>query len=156
MNDTRSSGPAVARPAEQSRGSYRVLRRVRTRWADNGVYWLVRNVHCNADFDTAVNGWLMTVSGRGIRVLGAIGMVAGSNGQNLRPVSFPDTLHSGLALETPGSRSVICRTGLLCNDETELSSVGRNVHVDVDALTRRPVNIPAMPRAAMQILQDGV
>lgn len=138
---------------EFCRDSYRVLRAITTRWGDNDVYGHVNNVHYYAYFDTAINGWLMEATGADIRQLAAIGVVAETSCRYLRPLSFPDQVHAGIALEKLGARSVIYRIGLFRNDEAEPSAVGHFVHVYVDATTRRPVEIPANIRQALQGLQ---
>jgi acyl-CoA thioester hydrolase len=137
---------------ELPRDSYRVLRAITTRWGDNDVYGHVNNVHYYAYFDTAINGWLMEATGADIRQLPAIGVVAETSCRYLRPLSFPDQVHAGIALEKLGARSVIYRIGLFRNDEAEPSAVGHFVHVYVDATTRRPVEIPSNIRQALQAL----
>jgi acyl-CoA thioester hydrolase len=124
-----------------------VLRRVTTRWMDNDAYGHVNNVVYYSLFDSAVNGWLLDTSAVEIRALPAIGVVAESSCRYLRPVSFPDVLHVGLALEHRGRTSVVYRLAVF--RETAVGSLdpsphalGRFVHVYVDAETRQPTPIP--------------
>ena len=137
---------------EHPRDTYRVLRAITTRWGDNDVYGHVNNVQYYAYFDTAVNGWLMAATGSDIRQRDAIGIVAETSCRFLKPLSFPDTLHAGLAIEKLGTRSVIYRIGLFGNDDSQPAAVGRFVHVYVDAVSRRPVEIPADIRRALLTL----
>jgi acyl-CoA thioester hydrolase len=152
MPDLSNSGVAASAPTEYLRDSYRVLRMITTRWGDNDVYGHVNNVHYYAYFDTAVNGWLMAATGSDIRHLSAIGIVAETSCRYLRPISFPDQVHAGIAIEKLGTRSVVYRIALFRNDENDPSAVGRFVHVYVDAALRRPVEIPAGIRRALQCL----
>jgi acyl-CoA thioester hydrolase len=138
-----------------NRPDFRVLRTITTRWHDNDHYGHVNNVVYYAYFDTAVNGYLIEASGTDIRSLPAIGIVAETSCRFLRELSFPDTVHAGLALEKLGNSSVVYRIGLFRNDETEPAALGRFVHVYVDSTTRRPVAVPPSIRAALTALQEG-
>ena len=137
------------------RSDFRVLRAITTRWHDNDHYGHVNNVVYYAYFDTAVNGYLMEASGVDIRALPAIGIVAETSCRFLRELSFPDTVHAGLALERLGNSSVVYRIGLFRNEETAPAALGRFVHVYVDSATRRPVPIPPPIRAALTALAEG-
>jgi acyl-CoA thioester hydrolase len=142
-------------PQPTRRRDFRVLRSITTRWHDNDHYGHVNNVVYYAFFDTAVNGFLIEASGTDIRNLPAIGIVAETSCRFLRELSFPDTVHAGLALERLGTTSVIYRIGLFRNEETEPAAIGRFVHVYVSPTTRRPVPVPAPIRAALTALREG-
>jgi acyl-CoA thioester hydrolase len=150
---------AMSTPSDEHlpsrRSDFRVLRAITTRWHDNDHYGHVNNVVYYAYFDTAVNGFLIEASGTDIRELPAIGIVAETSCRFLRELSFPDTVHAGLALEKLGNSSVVYRIGLFRNEETEPAAIGRFVHVYVDAATRRPVPVPAPIRAALTALDEG-
>jgi acyl-CoA thioester hydrolase len=139
----------------EQRGEFPVLRTITTRWMDNDHYGHVNNVVYYSYFDTAVNGYLIEASGTDIRDLPAIGIVAETSCRFLRELSFPDTVHAGLAIERLGNSSVVYRIGLFRNDETAPVAIGRFVHVYVDSTTRRPVPVPAQVRAALAALADG-
>jgi acyl-CoA thioester hydrolase len=150
---------AMSTPSDENlptrRKDFRVLRAITTRWHDNDHYGHVNNVVYYAYFDTAVNGYLIEASGTDIRGLPAIGIVAETSCRFLRELSFPDTVHAGLALEKLGNSSVIYRIGLFRNEEAEPAALGRFVHVYVDAATRRPVPVPVPIRAALTALEEG-
>lgn len=148
------SDPGGAQLPER-RGEFRVLRAIPTRWMDNDHYGHVNNVAYYSYFDTAVNGYLIEATGTDIRELPAIGIVAETGCRYLRELSFPDTVHAGLAIEKLGNSSVVYRIALFRNDETAPAAIGRFVHVYVDAATRRPVPVPAVIRAALAVLADG-
>jgi acyl-CoA thioester hydrolase len=144
-----------ARQLPEQRSEFPVLRTITTRWHDNDHYGHVNNVVYYAYFDTAVNGYLIEASGTDIRSLPAIGIVAETSCRFLRELSFPDTVHAGLALEKLGNSSVVYRIGLFRNEEAAPAAIGRFVHVYVHATTRRPVPIPPQIRAALTALDDG-
>ena len=139
----------MAEPAPPRRGDFKVLRPIPTRWMDNDHYGHVNNVAYYSFFDTAVNGFLIEATGVDIRDLPAIGIVAESSCTFLGAISFPDTIHAGLAIERLGTKSVIYRIALFREDEETACAVGRFVHVYVDRDTRRPVEIPALIKDAL-------
>jgi acyl-CoA thioester hydrolase len=133
----------------QMRGDFPVLRHITTRWADNDVYGHVNNVVYYAYFDTAVNGWLIEATGVDIRGLPAIGVVAETSCRFLAPLSFPDPVTAGVAVERLGRTSIEYRIGLFRGEDDAPAALGRFVHVYVDAQTRTPVEIPEVIRAAV-------
>ena len=135
-----------------TRDQFSVIRSVPTRWMDNDHYGHVNNVAYYSFFDTAVNGFLIDAAGIDIRNLAAIGIVAESSCRFLSAVSFPDTIHAGLAIEKLGTKSVIYAIALFRNDDREAFAIVRFVHVYVDRETRRPVAIPAEIRRAIEQL----
>ena len=135
------------------RADFKVVRPVPTRWMDNDHYGHVNNVAYYSFFDTAVNGFLLDATGRDIRSLPAIGIVAESSCRFLKPASFPDTIHAGLAIEKRGTSSVIYRIALFRNDDEDPCATGRFVHVYVNSATRRPTAIPAEIGAAIDRLR---
>ena len=136
----------------ERRSEFAVLRTITTRWMDNDHYGHVNNVVYYSYFDTAVNGFLIEAAGCDIRGLPAIGIVAETGCRFLKELSFPDTVHAGLALEKLGNSSVVYRIGLFRNDDAEPAALGRFVHVYVDSVTRRPVPVPAEIRKALDRL----
>jgi len=124
------------------RDDFPVLRGITTRWADNDHYGHINNVVYYSYFDTAVNGWLIDATGTDIRDLPAIGLVVETSCRFLAPMSFPDTVTAGIALERMGRTSIVYRIGLFRGDEDSPTALGRFVHVYVDRGTRKPVAIP--------------
>jgi acyl-CoA thioester hydrolase len=145
--------PAAELPTR--RNEFRVLRTITTRWMDNDHYGHVNNVVYYSYFDTAVNGYLIEASGTDVRNLPAIGIVAETSCRFLKELSFPETVHAGLALEKLGNSSVVYRIGLFGHEDLEPAALGRFVHVYVDGVTRRPVPIPPQIRAALTALSEG-
>jgi len=153
--DRMTRDAAGTKPLPTQREEFPVLRAITTRWMDNDQYGHVNNVVYYSYFDTAVNGYLIEASGCDVRQLPAIGIVAETSCKFISELSFPDTVHAGLALERLGNSSVIYRIGLFRNQEVEPAAIGRFVHVYVDSARRRPVPIPPQVRAALQTLADG-
>ena len=138
---------AAARPPSSA---YRHFVAITTRWMDNDVYGHLNNVVYYSYFDTAVNGWLLDATAMDIRALPAIGVVAETSCRFLKSISFPDALQLGLRCERLGRRSVVYGIGVFRGPETDPVAVGRFVHVYVDALSRKAVDIPDVVRAAVQ------
>ncbi|QNG18239.1 acyl-CoA thioesterase [Rhodococcus triatomae] len=131
-----------------------VLWPVPTRWDDNDHYGHVNNVVYYSYFDTAVNAWLIDATGRDIRALPAIGVVAETSCRYHSELSFPDRLRVGLSVERLGTRSIVYALAIFREDDDDLTlaATGRFVHVYVDAVTRTPVPIPERIRAAAEQL----
>lgn len=146
---------AGQRAERNTAADYPALWPIATRWDDNDHYGHVNNVTYYSYFDTAVNAWLMNTTGVDIRTLPAIGVVAETSCTYRRELSFPDALQVGLSVEKLGTRSIVYSLALFresADDELELAATGRFVHVYVDAVTRKPVAIPAEIEAAARTL----
>ncbi|MFI5777438.1 acyl-CoA thioesterase [Nocardia sp. NPDC051570] len=125
-----------------------------TRWADNDHYGHVNNVTYYSYFDTAVNAWLIHATGTDIRELPAIGVVAQTSCKFVGSLSFPDQLRVGLRIARLGRSSITYDLAIFREDGDvlELAATGTFVHVYVDDVTRKPVEIPAVIRTAAQVL----
>lgn len=134
------------------RSQFPVLRPMPTRWMDNDHYGHVNNVAYYSYFDTAVNGYLMEATGKDIRDLDAIGIVAETSCRYFSEISFPDMLYVGLRLEKLGTRSVIYELGIFRAEATAPSALGRFVHVYVSGSERKSVAIPEDIRRALTAL----
>ena len=139
-------------PRSLRRGDFAVLRPVPTRWSDEDTYGHVNNVVHYAMFDTAVNGLLIERSGTDLRRLPAIGVVVETSCRYFAELRFPETVTAGLAVDKIGRSSVVYRLGLFGAAETP-AAVGRFVHVYVDRVDRRPVDIPPPIRSCLLPLQ---
>lgn len=137
------------------RAEFPVLWPITSRWSDNDVYGHVNNVVHYSWFDTAVNGWLLSVVGTDIRALPAIGVVAETGCRYLAELSFPDEITIGLSVARLGNSSVTYRLAAFGGNADEPASLGHFVHVYVDADTRRPVPIPDEIRTPLAALLAG-
>lgn len=141
------------REPQPTRADYRVFRPITTRWMDNDVYGHVNNVVYYSYFDTAVNGYLIEATGTDIRQLGQIGLVVETGCRYFKPLSFPDALEVGIAVERLGGSSIVYRVGIFVAGESEAAAAGRFVHVYVDAVKRSSVPVPDTIRRAVAPLQ---
>jgi acyl-CoA thioester hydrolase len=151
MSDQSDAGPRM-------RSEFAALRTITTRWEDEDVYGHVNNVVYYSYFDTAVNGYLIDVTGTDIRRLDAVGLVAETRCEFLRELNFPGDVHAGLAVTRLGTSSIVYRIALFQGDSDEPAAIGRFVHVYVDAQTRAVTPIPAVIRDAVTPLvtaRDG-
>lgn len=139
-------------PASLRREDFPVLRPQPTRWHDNDHYGHVNNVVHYAYFDTAVNGYLLEATGTDIRDLDAIGLVVETGCRYFAPVSFPDHLEVGLAVERLGTSSIVYRLALFREGDDAPTAVGRFVHVYVDRDTHSSAPIPSAIRTAVAAL----
>lgn len=144
--------PEVRDPADLRRDDFAVLRPQPTRWHDNDHYGHVNNVVHYAYFDTAVNGYLIEATGTDIRELDAIGLIVETGCRYLAPVSFPQRLEVGLAVERLGRSSVTYRLALFREDDPAPTAVGRFVHVYVDRDDRTSTAIPFVIREVLEPL----
>ncbi|HEX5617964.1 MAG TPA: thioesterase family protein [Solirubrobacteraceae bacterium] len=125
-----------------------------TRWADNDVYGHVNNVEYYAFFDTVINAWLIREGGLDIHGGDVIGLCAESHCEFRAPLAFPETVVAGLRVGHLGTSSVRYEIGLFGEDGT-LAATGWFVHVFVDRASRRPAEMPAGVRAALERLLPG-
>ena len=140
------------RRARPQRAAFNVFRAISTRWMDNDHYGHVNNVTYYSWFDTAVNGYLLEATGLDIRSLPAIGLVVESGCHYFSPLSFPDAIEVGLAVERLSTRSVSYQLGVFRAGETQAAAAGHFVHVYVDRTTRTPTPVPEPIRVALRPL----
>ena len=133
---------APARAPLKGRDSYRAWHDVTTRWADNDAYGHVNNIVYYAWFDTAVNAWLIHAGLLDVALGDPIGLVVETGCRYARPLSFPEPVEIGLAVEYMGKSSIRYRLGVFSKNGTEPAAEGHFTHVYVDRATRRPVEIP--------------
>jgi acyl-CoA thioester hydrolase len=123
-----------------------------TRWNDNDVYGHVNNVEYYAFFDTVINAWLIAEGGLDIHGGDVIGVCAESHCEFHGSLAFPETVEAGLRVGNLGRSSVRYEIGLFGEGQREPAATGWFVHVFVDRAGRRPVEIPAGLRGALERL----
>lgn len=135
-----------------TRSAYRYFTPITTRWADNDIYGHINNVAYYAFFDSAANIYLIREGGLDIANASVIGVVVESKCNYHAPLTYPQPLVAGVRVDKLGTRSVTY--GIAIFDETSdlASAHGHFVHVFVDRATRRPVEIPAPLRAALETI----
>lgn len=142
-------------PSTERREHYRHHLSIPTRWLDNDVYGHVNNVVYYAYFDTVINEYLIRVGGLDITRGDAIGVCAESQCRFLAEITFPETIEAGLRVAHLGRTSVRYEIGLFRAGAPEPAALGFFVHVFVDRQTRRPTEVPAAIRAALEQLRPG-
>jgi acyl-CoA thioester hydrolase len=139
-------------PGPEVRTAYRHFRPIGTRWMDNDVYGHVNNVVYYAYFDTVVNAYLLSEGGLDFEKGSVIGLCVESHCQYFAPVAFPDSLEAGLRVVHVGRSSVRYEVAIFREASTTAAAKGHFVHVFVDRVTRRPVDLPPKLRGAVERL----
>ena len=140
------------RPVRLDRSGFRAFRAVPTRWMDNDVYGHVNNVVYYSYFDTVVNAHLVEAGVLDIRSSPAIGLVVETTCTYFEPVTFPDALDGGLAVEKLGRSSVTYRVAVFKAGAQLAAAQGRFTHVYVERASGRPVDIPGPVREVLERL----
>jgi acyl-CoA thioester hydrolase len=138
------------RPAQLARRDYRRFSCIDTRWMDNDVYGHVNNVVYYSWFDTAVNRYLIEAGALDIERGSVIGLVVETHCRYFTPLAFPQTIEAGLRVARIGHSSVCYEVGLFAQGVVTSAAQGHFVHVYVDRGTRRPVELPAPLKNALQ------
>ena len=133
----------MSREPLKGRGAYRAWRTIGTRWADNDAYGHVNNTVYYQWFDTAVNAWLIEAGLLDVAAGDPIGLVVETGCRYAAPLSYPEPVEVGLAVERLGTSSVAYRLGVFAQGAEAAAAEGRFVHVYVDRAGRRPVPLPA-------------
>lgn len=135
--------------APRLRPEFAVLRTISTRWEDEDVYGHVNNVVYYSYFDTAVNGFLMDATGVDTRRIDSVGLVAETQCEFARELTFPADVHVGVAVTRLGTSSIVYRLAIFQGESDEPAAVGRFVHVYVDARTRAVTPVPDVVRTVV-------
>ena len=125
---------------------------IQTRWSDNDVYGHVNNVVYYSYFDTVINRWLVERGGLDYRGGAVLGVCAESHCAYHAAIAFPEVVEAGLRVGDLGRSSVRYEIGIFGEGVEEPSATGWFVHVFVERESRRPVEIPAPLRAALEQL----
>jgi acyl-CoA thioester hydrolase len=143
------------RPQPLPRSAFTRFQTIATRWMDNDVYGHVNNVVHYSLFDTAVNRTLIEAGVLDIHAGSVIGLVVHTQCHYFDSISFPQTVHAGLAVAHLGRSSVRYQLGLFADEATLAAAVGEFTHVYVDRASRRPVDLPAPLRAFLEPLRKS-
>jgi len=131
------------RPTPQPRDAYRHFSSISTRWMDNDAYGHINNVVYYSYFDTVVNRYLIEAGVLDVQRGAVIGLVVETHCNYFSPLSFPQTVDTGLRVAKLGASSVRYEIGLFGGGEAMTAACGHFVHVYVDRETRRPAPLPA-------------
>jgi acyl-CoA thioester hydrolase len=142
----------VSREVRADRSEFKVWRRFTTRWGDNDAYGHVNNAVFYQWFDSAVNAWLVEQRMLDIESGDPIGLVVETCCSYLAPLTFPDAVEVGLAVAELGRSSIRYRIGVFADGAATAAAQGEFVHVVVDRVSRRPVEIPVDWRQKLETI----
>lgn len=137
------------------RGDYPHSELLTTRWADNDVYGHLNNAHYYQLFDSAINRLLIEQGGLDIHSGDVIGICAESHCEFLGPLAYPRPVEVRLRVGSLGRSSVRYELALFDGEDGPAAARGWFVHVFVDEATRRPIEMPAAIRSALEPLVAG-
>ena len=112
----------MSRQPLKGRDAYTVWREIGTRWADNDAYGHVNNTVHYQWFDTAVNAWLIEQGLLDVAAGDPIGLVVETGCRYAKPLSYPEAVEIGLAIEHVGRSSVRYRIGVFGPDEADAAA----------------------------------
>ena len=135
-----------------TRDDYIVFSRITTRWFDNDVYGHMNNTIHYQLFDTAVHEYLLKQDILNSKSGSTVFLVVETGCKYFSELAFPDVISAGLKVRKIGSSSVTYDIGLFRGDAVQASAQGHFVHVNVDRVTRRPVNINDENRDKLKLL----
>jgi acyl-CoA thioester hydrolase len=127
---------------------------VATRWHDNDIYGHINNVVYYSYFDTVVNAYAVAQGALDIHAGDAIGIVVESGCRYHAPLAFPQCVEVGLRVDRIGRSSIRYSIGLFATGDDTAAAEGQFVHVMVDRLTRKPVDVP--PRLRQSLLEIAI
>ncbi len=122
---------------------YQYMIDIHTRWNDNDVYGHINNAVYYTWFDTCVNNFLIENDLLDIGNSKTIGLVVDTGCQYFVPLSYPETVQTGLRVGRIGNSSVRYEIAVFGEGEKMAAAQGHFVHVYVDEKTRKPAAISA-------------
>ena len=135
-----------------TRDDYIVFSTITTRWFDNDVYGHMNNSIHYQLFDTAVHEYLLKQGIVNSKSGSTVFLVVETGCKYFSELAFPDVISAGIKVRKLGSSSVTYDIGLFRGDADQASAQGHFVHVNVDRVTRRPVNINDENRDKLKLL----
>ena len=142
----------MSRKPRAARADFKAWRTMTTRWADNDAYGHVNNTVYYEWFDSAVNAWMIEQEMLDIENGDPIALVAETRCTYAAPLAFPQPVEVGLVVAELGRSSIRYRIGIFADGAETAAAEGEFVHVAVDRLTRRPVEIPADWRKKLETI----
>ena len=142
----------MARPQPLSLADFPHNRVLTTRWMDSDPYGHMNNVVHYEMFDTVVNAWLIEHGALDIRKGVVIGLVVETGCHYFAPLAYPDPVTAALRVVHIGRSSVRYELALFAPGSDIAAAQGHFVHVYVDRESRRPVELPAVLRKALDPL----
>jgi acyl-CoA thioester hydrolase len=100
-----------------------------------------------------VNGYLIEQGALDIHQGAAIGLVIETQCNYFAPLAFPQAVEAGLRVAHMGTSSVRYEVGIFAVGQDQAAACGHFIHVYVDAVTRRPVPLPAPLKHTLETLR---
>ena len=112
-----------------------------TRWNDNDIYGHLNNVIYYELFDTAVNKWLIKNNLVDIKNGNNIGLIVQSGCSYFSSFEYPKDIDAGIRVTKIGNSSVRYEVGLFKPNDDLASADGFFIHVYVDRISNKPINL---------------
>jgi acyl-CoA thioester hydrolase len=122
---------------------------------DNDAYGHINNAVYFSYFDTAVNMWLIERGLLDVKKSMVVGYVVETGCQYFATLAYPETVTAALRVVHVGRSSVRYEIALFGQGADTAAAQGHFVHVYVDRGTRRPVELPAELRSALEPLRTA-
>ena len=135
-----------------TRSAFKAWRTLTTRWSDNDAYGHVNNAIFYQWFDSAVNAWLIEQGMLDIIRGDPIALVVETRCRYFAPLAYPQDVEVGLAVAKLGRSSIHYRIGVFGAGEERVAAQGEFVHVVVDRMGRRPIEIPDAWREKLETI----
>jgi acyl-CoA thioester hydrolase len=135
-----------------TRSAFKAWRTLTTRWSDNDAYGHVNNAVFYQWFDSAVNAWLIEQGMLDIIRGDPIALVVETRCRYFAPLAYPQDVEVGLAVAKLGRSSIHYRIGVFGAGEERVAAQGEFVHVVVDRMSRRPIEIPDAWREKLETI----
>ena len=136
----------------ETRADFGHFIQVQTRWNDLDAYRHLNNARYYAFFDTVIMDYLQVRGGFDCLTGPVLPFTRENMCRFFRAFTFPDIVEAGLRVATLGNSSVRYEIGLFKVGVAEIFAAGYFVDVFVDAVTHKPVSIPAPLRAHLALL----
>jgi acyl-CoA thioester hydrolase len=140
----------MTRPTPHRLSAYPHTQLIGTRWTDNDAYGHVNNAVHYSYFDTVVNTYLITKGVLDIEKSAVIGLVVETGCLYFAPLTYPETVTAALRVPHIGRSSVRYEVALFGQGADVAAAQGHFVHVYVDRVTRRPIELPKDLRKALE------
>ena len=114
---------------------------MKTRWNDNDIYGHLNNVIYYELFDTAVNKWLIKNNLIDIKKGNNIGLIVQSGCNYFSSFEYPEDIDAGIRVTKIGNSSVRYEVGLFKSNDDLASADGFFIHVYVDRVSNKPINL---------------
>ena len=124
-----------------NRSDYNHFSKMSTRWNDNDIYGHLNNVIYYELFDTAVNKWLIKNNLIDIKNGNNIGLIVQSGCNYFSSFKYPEDIEAGIRVTKIGNSSVRYEVGLFKSNDDLASADGFFIHVYVDRVSNKPINL---------------